>query len=296
MVEGEAASAGTYARVTNYDETGPGYLSAYGLVAAIHEEMRKGPDGARFFDNGIRTHGSFDYLSLRGRFSHGCHRLYNQLAMRLFSFVLDHRRSRVTGPVAARLPARVLFEGRGVRDAAADPRLSTASSQPPIPVEVLEGRIKGTLTKPIAGYVPKPGVKYVSRAAAGGLRHAGGQGGRGIAHDDEAKWPLLASLHRVAVRARAALRAARRCGADAGAAVTVVAPGRRRRERAAPRAAARRSRARAGARDDRADADTVTIKLIADARRQAHVYWGRKDLGVAPLEIVRPRGSAPLDL
>ena len=26
------------------------------------------------------------------------------------------------------------------------------------------------------------------------------------------------------------------------------------------------------------------------------MYWGRKDLGVAPLEIVRPRGSAPLDL
>jgi hypothetical protein len=48
--------------------------------------------------------------------------------------------------------------------------------------------------------------------------------------------------------------------------------------------------------DDRADGGTVTIKLVADARRQAHVIWGRKDLGVAPLEIVRPRGSAPLDL
>ena len=34
--------------------------------------------------------------------------------------------------------------------------------EPPIPVEVLDGRIKGTLQKPIAGYVPKPGVKYVS--------------------------------------------------------------------------------------------------------------------------------------
>jgi hypothetical protein len=47
---------------------------------------------------------------------------------------------------------------------------------------------------------------------------------------------------------------------------------------------------------DRADAGTVTIKLLADPRRQARVFWGRKDLGVAPLEIVRPRGSAPLDL
>jgi hypothetical protein len=48
--------------------------------------------------------------------------------------------------------------------------------------------------------------------------------------------------------------------------------------------------------DDRSDAGTVKIKLIADPRRQAHVYWGRKDLGIAPIEIVRPRGSAPLDL
>jgi hypothetical protein len=52
----------------------------------------------------------------------------------------------------------------------------------------------------------------------------------------------------------------------------------------------------ASAVDDRPDAGTVTIKLLADARRQARVTWGRKDLGVAPLEIVRPRGSAPLDL
>jgi hypothetical protein len=48
--------------------------------------------------------------------------------------------------------------------------------------------------------------------------------------------------------------------------------------------------------DGRPDAGTVRIKLVADPRRQAHVFWGRKDLGVAPLEIVRPRGSAPLDL
>ena len=40
----------------------------------------------------------------------------------------------------------------------------------------------------------------------------------------------------------------------------------------------------------------VTLKLLADANRKAHVFWGRKDLGVAPLEIRRPRGSGPLDL
>jgi hypothetical protein len=40
----------------------------------------------------------------------------------------------------------------------------------------------------------------------------------------------------------------------------------------------------------------ITIKLLADAAKKAHVFWGRKDLGVAPLEIRRPRGSGPLDL
>jgi hypothetical protein len=158
----EKRVAGTYVRVTNYDETGPGFRSAYGMVAAIHEEMRKGPGGARFADNGIRTHGSFDYPSLRGRFSHGCHRLYNQLAMRMFSFVLGHRRWRATGPVAAGY--RRAFYSRGeVFEMRLPTRGYYRELQPPIPVDVLEGRIKGAQQKPIAGYLPKPGVKYASR-------------------------------------------------------------------------------------------------------------------------------------
>jgi len=42
--------------------------------------------------------------------------------------------------------------------------------------------------------------------------------------------------------------------------------------------------------------ETVTIKLVADPNRKARVFWGRKDLGLAPLEVTRPRGSGPLDL
>jgi hypothetical protein len=155
---------GLYARVTNYDETGPGYLSAYGLVAAIHDQMSKGPDGPRFFDNGIRTHGSFDYMSLRGRFSHGCHRLDNQLAMRLFSFVLGHRRARVIGvePLSFRRP----FVSKGeVFEMRLPNRGFWYELDPPLPVDVLEGRIKGTAQKPLAGYVRKPGVKYASTRA-----------------------------------------------------------------------------------------------------------------------------------
>lgn len=40
----------------------------------------------------------------------------------------------------------------------------------------------------------------------------------------------------------------------------------------------------------------VTIKLSTNVRAGAHVFWGRKDLGVAPLSIERPQGSGPLDL
>ena len=40
----------------------------------------------------------------------------------------------------------------------------------------------------------------------------------------------------------------------------------------------------------------VTIKLVGDANRKAHVLWGRKDFGQLPLEIRRPRGSGPMDL
>jgi hypothetical protein len=42
--------------------------------------------------------------------------------------------------------------------------------------------------------------------------------------------------------------------------------------------------------------ETVTIKLFAEPSRKARVFWGRKDLGLAPLELTRPRGSGPLDL
>ncbi len=152
---------GTYVKVTNYDETGPGYLSAYGLAAAIHEEMRRGPDGPTFFDNGIRTHGSFDYTSLRGRFSHGCHRLDNQLAVRLFSFVLGHRKMRVVGiiPLGSR---RTFFAQGEVFEMRLPNRGFYFELDPPLPVDVLEGTIKGQLQKPMTGYLPKPGVKYAS--------------------------------------------------------------------------------------------------------------------------------------
>ena len=85
--------------VVNYDELGPGYLSAYGLVAGYF--VVPGQNGRNDFDNGVRAHGSSDYLSIYSAngFSHGCHRLPNHLAIRMYSFILRppaHARSWAT--------------------------------------------------------------------------------------------------------------------------------------------------------------------------------------------------------
>jgi hypothetical protein len=151
--------AGGYPKVVNYDETGPGYLSAYGLVAGIHEQLRSHGGGLAYFDNGIRTHGSFDYLSLRGRFSHGCHRLYNNLAVRLFSFVLGHRRAKALGPMALGFRRTFYWEGE-VYDMRLPTRGFYFQLDPPMPVDTLKGRIKGQLKHPITEYMQKPGVDY----------------------------------------------------------------------------------------------------------------------------------------
>jgi hypothetical protein len=148
--------------VTNYDETGPGYLSAYGLVAAIHEQVRRGPNGTvGYGDNGIRTHGSFDYLSLRGRFSHGCHRLYNNLAVRLFSFVVAHQRVRTLGPIALNF-RRAFWWGGDLYDLRLPSRGFYFQLDPPLPIVTTEGRIRGQRQTPVVGYVHKPGVSYPS--------------------------------------------------------------------------------------------------------------------------------------
>ncbi len=151
--------AGGYPRVVNYDETGPGFLSAYGLVAGIHEQARQRGEGVAYFDNGIRTHGSFDYMSLRGRFSHGCHRLYNNLAVRLFSFVLKHRRAKVLGPMALNF-RRVFYWDGEVFEMRLPTRGFYYELDPALPVETLKGTIVGQLQQPVTDYVRKPGVTY----------------------------------------------------------------------------------------------------------------------------------------
>jgi len=145
--------------VVNYDELGPGYLSAYGVVAGYF--VVPGKDGRPDFDNGIRAHGSSDYLSIYSNtgYSHGCHRLPNHLAIRLYDFLLRHRHVKVEGDSPMGFARQFLW-----KDSAYEMRIPSRgfvfTLDPPLPVNVLEGEIKGDAQKPIAGYVPKPGVKY----------------------------------------------------------------------------------------------------------------------------------------
>jgi hypothetical protein len=141
--------------VVNTDVMGPGYQSAYGLVMAIHHLKR----GKSFYDNQIRTHGSVDYTSIARRFSHGCHRLVNSRAARLFDFVLRHRAFNRVGNVPLTLRRRFEYEGKPYHYA-----LSTRGYYyelyPPLPVMVTAGRIMGKAQRPIEAYLPKPGVDY----------------------------------------------------------------------------------------------------------------------------------------
>jgi len=146
-------------KVVNYDELGPGFLSAYGLIAGYF--VTPGQPGRPDVDNGVRAHGSSDYLSIYSSngFSHGCHRLPNHLAIRLYSFILRHRKMRVAGDQPMGFARQFLF-GETVFEMRLPSRGYAYYLEPPLPVNVLEGQIMGEQKKPIIGYVPKPLVKY----------------------------------------------------------------------------------------------------------------------------------------
>jgi hypothetical protein len=138
--------------VVNTDVMGPGFQSAYGLVMAIHVD-RSG------FDNQIRTHGSVDYTSIARRFSHGCHRLVNDRAVRLFDFVLRHSTFRRVGAVPLHMKRRFEVDGQRYAYGFAT-RGYSFELERPVPVEVTEGRVMGAVKKPVTEFVRKAGVDY----------------------------------------------------------------------------------------------------------------------------------------
>ncbi len=151
---------GRKVRVPNYDEFGPWYGSAYGLVVAFHERQIERKNGEfRYLDNGIRSHGSVDYNSILRRYSHGCHRLYNHLAIRLFDFVLRHVEFRRVGQTTAGFSRKGEVDGESFTVTLRSRGYKYELSKP-VPVEVLRGRVRGTQRSPIEHYMPKPDVEY----------------------------------------------------------------------------------------------------------------------------------------
>jgi hypothetical protein len=141
--------------VVNSDVMGPGFQSAYGLVLAIHHRQGAG----KLYDNQIRTHGSVDYTSIARRYSHGCHRLVNSRAVRLFDFMLQRRPFERVGNQPINLRKHLSVDDKEY-EYVLDTRGYYYELKQPIRVMVTEGRIMGKRKRPIDALMPKPGVDY----------------------------------------------------------------------------------------------------------------------------------------
>ncbi len=127
----------------------PGYRNAFGLVMMIHHEpVTRGGD-TTWLDRGIRTHGSVDYRSIQNGTSHGCHRLYNQLVLRLSGFLLQHRPHTPRGKMHAGYQ-RTLEHDEQTIDIDIPTRGYLYELDPPVPVRVLEGNVAGAAREPVA--------------------------------------------------------------------------------------------------------------------------------------------------
>lgn len=145
--------------VVNYAEMGPGYLSAYGLVAGYF--VIPGRNGRGDHDRGIRAHGSSDYMSIMSsqRFSHGCHRLMNHHAVRMYGFILSHRPHTVAGDQGMNFYRQFLYNDE-VYEMRVPSRGFQYNLDPALPVTVLEGEIEGKEEEPLEGFFKIPGEKY----------------------------------------------------------------------------------------------------------------------------------------
>jgi hypothetical protein len=139
---------------------GPGYASAYGLVALLHHRAAAPTGGPPWIDVNVRTHGSGNYRSILRGSSHGCHRLFNHLAIRLGSFLLAHGDAERHGQSVDEFRRVVRWRGQVYRLHAAS-RGYRFELSPPIDVRVLPGRSVRSRRS------SAPGDGAVSMAAAG---------------------------------------------------------------------------------------------------------------------------------
>lgn len=126
---------------------GPGPHGAYGLVLLKHDNVVEKKDGTvTYWNNGIGSHGSSSVTSIVNGTSHGCHRLYNQLAVRLADFLLSHRAYTTHGEEKVNYVRKVNHRGSFV--AKVNTRGFLYEMTPPVPVNVLRGNIKSTRKVP----------------------------------------------------------------------------------------------------------------------------------------------------
>ncbi|MBV70119.1 MAG: hypothetical protein CMH52_02130 [Myxococcales bacterium] len=147
----------------NYDAMGPGYLSAYGLVAGYF--VIPGKNGRPDRDLMIRAHGSSNYMSIlsESKYSHGCHRLMNHHAVRLYGFMLQHRHHTVDGDQPISFKRQFLYNEEVYRIHVPS-RGFRYTMDPPVPVTVLRGQVYGKQRRRVEGLVKIPGKRYPSSA------------------------------------------------------------------------------------------------------------------------------------
>jgi hypothetical protein len=146
---------------------GPGYASAYGLVALLHHRAATAAGGPPWIDVNVRTHGSGNYRSILRGSSHGCHRLFNHLAIRLGSFLLAQGGVVRHGQSTEQYRRVVRWQGRVHRLHAASRGYRFELTQP-IDVDVLPGRpARGRRSSTPGAVSGAPGDGPLSATAAG---------------------------------------------------------------------------------------------------------------------------------
>ncbi|HET6282403.1 MAG TPA: hypothetical protein VFH73_15665 [Polyangia bacterium] len=123
---------------------GPGYRAAYGLVAIVHHQIEGVNERGeqQLMDHRIRTHGTPAYRSVKRGESSGCHRLHNQLALRLAGFLVRHRAHVRQGLVPEDYVRNLKHEGQEIA-LTSENKGYRFELTPPVPVTVLDGDVRG---------------------------------------------------------------------------------------------------------------------------------------------------------
>jgi hypothetical protein len=137
---------------------GPGYRAAYGLVAITHHQImeRNAQGEPQLMDLRIRTHGTPGYRSVKRGESNGCHRLHNYEALRLAAFLIKHHEHVRDGLVPEDYVRKLTYKGHEVA-LESESKGYRFKMTPPIPVNVLEGDVKGD-AKAVRRMVPLAAV------------------------------------------------------------------------------------------------------------------------------------------